>query len=231
VAVQFLGAITGHNPNRYPDSQAGQYDLSWMINLDELHRGLKIKPNTLYPRIKLNNGVLYTMNKGEFMERFKGRSTRPENAEFGFFSETVALSVDVNPGQTFALKEDKVGGKAIITLPYSASPPIHQVAINNARLSHSTASDFRLYYTAFTDSRGQPIGIDDQYDFNLKDQSIQGQHRDSPFNPAPRHLTNAKTVKAFGKVGTKRKEPQKEIHLFTCCGYICNAVMTSAPLR
>ncbi|MFY9554267.1 MAG: hypothetical protein WAV20_09525 [Blastocatellia bacterium] len=210
-------AERGHTA-RYPDSPTGLYDLSWMVDFDALHKGFKVRENVLYPIIRLNNGVVYSRTKTEYMERFKGGRF---DRDFGFLTETVALDVIVPPRQSLTLKKDG-GGEIFPPLDNIPGQPVHEVVIGNSRHDSSPRSDFRLYYKLFSG-----IARADEYDFDLEERRRNQAARRKPLNPAPRH-----TIAYTGNLKSLFKRSSKEFDLLTCCGYECNPTMTSmTPLR
>lgn len=198
----------GHNSSqRYPDSSAGQYDLSWIIDMDKLHSGLTLKAGLLNPIIHLTDGVFFTRNKTEDMERWKGGA---KDVDFGFFAETVALDIEIQNGQELVLADDKSGSTPVFRIPYGLGPPIHEVAITNSPDILPQHSDFPLYYNIISN-----INPRDQYDFRPKRVP-----RGHPYNPArkPTSITKGLSPTQFD--------------LLTCCGLECNAILLSTtPLR
>jgi len=171
----------GHSGRR-PDSQLGQSDFSWIIDLEgkEFHnKKLTLEPGHLKPIIHLPIGKFFTQYKSFDLQRRQGKNGNFSN--FGFVPETVALHVDLQPGQELVLKDDGSGDK-VFDLSYDTltnNPPCpspYIVLINNTRYPATEASDFGMYYQLFPE-----IKEDQQYDF----QANKGADRVNPLNPDP----------------------------------------------
>jgi hypothetical protein len=95
----------GHKVRR-PDDLIGQYDFSWIIDLEgrEFHtHPLNLDPGHLSPIIYLPHGVLSTKSKSIDLRRSKGGAG---SSKFGFVPEAIALSFDLEVNQALVLKTD-----------------------------------------------------------------------------------------------------------------------------
>ncbi|MFY9554266.1 MAG: hypothetical protein WAV47_06045 [Blastocatellia bacterium] len=206
-------ANLGHDKRRMDDNSnaqgqntsKGQYDFDWIIDFDDLHRGLTIRPDLLTPIIHVTEGIIYSRYKTDFMKTKRG-------AGFGFFTETVALDLQIDPGQVLVLTSDRTH-EVIFRVPYSATEPSHEVGIENTRDHPHEESDFPIYYLLFKVSQTK-------FDFEPD-----GSGR-RPNNAVPRPQTERTTV------NTKQKQAPSQVRKSTCCGLKCNPVQVSiTPLK
>jgi hypothetical protein len=165
----------GHTARR-PDSASGQYDFSWIIDLEssEFHgKELELKPGLLKPIFHLPNGMLFTEYKSIDLQRRQGNGSP---SLFGFVPETIALHLELRKGQELVLKDNSSSGSngEVFRLPYSPSHPPYYVSIRNVRNTPTNASDFGLYYKLFPGVPG-----DQQYDFGPTGSKL------TPLNPYP----------------------------------------------
>jgi hypothetical protein len=164
----------GHSGRR-PDSQAGQWDFDWLIDLEgpEFHNTkLNLKKGLLKPIIHLPNGHLSTQFKSLDLKRWQGSANA---SDFGFVPETIALQVELHPGQELVLRDDTPGpGAEILRLSYNSSKPSYLVDIRNIRHPLKETSDFSYYYALFGDTL-------DHYDFKANEDP----GKLDPFNPFP----------------------------------------------
>jgi len=170
----FVLTEVGHSA-RHPDDVNGQYDFSWIIDLEssEFHgHELELKPQLLKPIIHLPGGKLYTRYKSVDLQRRQGNSS---SSDFGFLPETTALDLQLHSGQELVLKDSSSSGPngEIFRLSYSPSHPHYEVWILNTRPPEE-GSDFRLYYNLFPS-----VQPEQQYDFSYAGSTL------SPFNPFP----------------------------------------------
>ena len=188
----------GHGGKRRPDNINGQFDFSWLIDLEspEFHnKELDLKPGLLWPIIHLPNGRLYTRYKSVDLKRSQGTGTA---SDFGFVPETIALQVELHQGQELVLKDAKPDGKEAFRLKYHPPSSPHSgysVYITNLRPHSRRDSDFALYYQLFN-------GIDkeDQYDFKPHTDT-----KEHPHNSFPGYVPG---------------------HVFeTCCAMACTEVL------
>ena len=199
----------GHSVRR-PDNIDGQFDLSWMIDLEssEFHgRSLSMTPKLLKPIILLPpNGRLYTQYKSIDLERWQGPDSR-KATDFGFVPETIGLHVELNAGQELVLRDDAPGPKAeVFRVRYRPEQPPVMINVNNVRHPYSAYSDFRLYYKLFQ------VPEAEQFDFKANEDN-----KLPPFNPHP---------------GYANPVYDKDRKRTTCCMMACTAVLTrrSIPL-
>ncbi|MGH9969811.1 MAG: hypothetical protein ACREBG_18735 [Pyrinomonadaceae bacterium] len=195
----------GHGGKRRPDSKEGQFDFSWIIDLEseEFHdKELKLKPGLLKPIIHLPNGRLYVRYKSIDLERQQGDNEK--FSDFGFVPETLALEVELQKDQELVLRDARTGGKAVKLIQNSFPPPNsgYIVSFTNIRHSPSQGSDFRLYYKLFNVPRGE------QFDFRRKEDN-----REHPYNKYPGYPLAFKDTDY--KLGYKD----------TCCGMVCTKVL------
>jgi hypothetical protein len=189
------------------DSTVGQYDLDWMIDLNRLHsaevpRGFTYRRDRVYPFIHLKEGVLYSRFKTEYMKRQLGAGRLEP---FGFFTETIALDLEIPDGESLVLRPEG-GGETKVLLRYQPDHPTHQVEIKNTRdTAHADyPSDFRRYYDLFNET------ISAQYDFQEKSSP-----QTHPHNPVPRRRP---------PMVTNMKRTRKMRAKATCCGLECNPI-------
>jgi hypothetical protein len=174
----------GHQGKRRPDDQNGQNDFSWLIDLEgsEFHgTPLDLKPGLLKPIIHLPNGSLFTQYKSVDLKRWQGQNSSGAS-DFGFVPETIALHLDLHPGQELVLKDTTPGAEEdIFRLPYNPSPlaPPYLVEIKNVRKVPHKDSDFSLYYQLFNG-----VAADKHFDFKANEDS----GKLPPYNPLPNFL-------------------------------------------
>jgi len=104
----------GHR-GRLDDSRTGETDFSWAVDLEgrEFHnRLLRLRPGNLKPIIQLPDGELWTKYRAPMLQRKLGNGTY---SDFGFVTETTALSFNLRPGEKLRLK---IANKVIRELPY-----------------------------------------------------------------------------------------------------------------
>jgi hypothetical protein len=205
----------GHDRTRYPDSVVGQYDLSWMINLNQIHYqdgdypsgGFTINRGMVNPIIHLRDGVLYSRLKTEDMDRKHGSEAYNP---FGLFTETVGLDLEIPEGGALVLRPES--GDPYPLLKYLAGPqPTHEVQIKNTRPGHEEyRSDFQQYYGLLNQS------VSAKYDFRESSSP-----RGRPHNPVRR----PKKARAMPEM--KKRRPTKQAAdkvIVTCCGLECNPI-------
>jgi hypothetical protein len=197
----------GHNDQRLEDHPNGQWDFSWIVDLDgkEFHPREKFKlkkKGLLTPVIHLPNGMLYTRYKSRDLKR----GPKDENqtfARFGFVPETIGLNVNLGPGQSLILTD---GNEKVTLVPDEPCPPdsaCRVVSIKNVRPKHEQKSDFALYYELFEDLKEAPKKM---FDFDKNDRDIK-----TPLNPYPGYKPEIKVT---------HNDPEKD----TCCMMACTAV-------
>jgi len=195
----------GHQVRR-PDNQAGQYDFSWIVDLEgsEFHgSALELKAGLLKPIIHLPDGSLYTRFKSGDLQRWQGSGTP---SDFGFLPETIALGLKLKKGQVLVLKDD-TSGTEVFRLPYIPNQAPYLISIKNVRHPLGEDSDFRLYYRLFPN-----IPKEKQYDFRRN-----GDSKMSAFNPAPMEMPLASRHHF--------SEETKSMIMIGCCAMDCSSVL------
>lgn len=105
--------------NRWQDTMADEdldhvFDFCWIMDLEKEFNGghqFKLRKGKLKPIILLNNGELYTKFKYDQLSRqprkLDPRTGRPQSSgepsNFGFVAETIALRVELEPGEKLVL--------------------------------------------------------------------------------------------------------------------------------
>lgn len=177
----------GHNNTRLMDSQVGQYDFSWSVDLEskEFHgHELKLRPNKLWPIIHLPDGDFYTKYKSPFLDR---KQDGGAFSRFGFVAETTALEINLQQGEELVLKESNTGPEGVILrLGYDSHP--HTVDIHNSPIGSvsSGPSHFKMYYQLFTG-----VAESQKFDFRF-----------NPETPAPASAFNPYPVLHIAWVGS-----------------------------
>jgi hypothetical protein len=151
----------GHDHKRLTDSEEGQWDFSWMMDLEsrEFHgHKLDLIPGNLRPIIHLSTGDLYTKYKSEKLRRQHGE--KAQFTDFGFVTETVGLKIELQDGEYVVLR---VSGEGEDGEAFRVNSGV--VAIENSSNHLSAASTgpshFQLYYGLFSDKTKR-------FDFALK---------------------------------------------------------------
>lgn len=139
--------LSRHDPNS--DLQ----ELGWAIDLEsgEFHgRVLDLRPGLLMPILRLSNGRLYTACKTDGVDLLQPQH---EPRRFGYVAETVALGIDMRPGEELVLRVNDAGEEGVIfRIPYNPEFPYRVSLRNTADGQHGEeTSHFRYYYDLFTD--------------------------------------------------------------------------------
>ncbi len=203
---------------RRPDVEGGQFDFSWIIDLDGegFHeKPLELIEGKLKPIIQLPKGEMFTKYKSLDFVRWQGRKpTKPP--AFGFAAETIGFRIKLKAGEELVLQEEDDPSKprTITSVPYVKPSPVggesEVLTISNTRYPQHDTSDFHMYYKLF---RG--INESEQFDFDEnKTEPCDPPHDMNPCkaqNPAPRRKT---------KDEKSKDQPIKD----TCCGLVCTQV-------
>ena len=202
----------GHNGQRRPDHEEGQFDFDWIVDLEgsEFHnKQLELRPGKLKPIIQLPKGELFTVYKSPDMLRWRGAkpSTPPV---FGFVSETIGLRLTLRKNEVMRLTDDKTGAE-ILRVDYAPPSPggcNELIEFNNVRKptpmgGHPPAgpSDFSMYYPLFE-------GIDEKDKFDFDMNPGQPTHPEPAIvkNPLPKYKTCC-DLKCTAILLSKRTKP------------------------
>jgi len=150
--------VTTPNLNRH-DIDPKQHDFAWLINMEELHGPLSIRPGRLKPIVRMTHGLLSTIEKAGPIDLVRGAASSPTTIHFGYVAETVGLDIGLLPGEALVLR---VGNTVIFRVNYD--PAIsYQIAIENvpdmAMPMPDAPDHFQVYYGLLFPG----IGLNDRY--------------------------------------------------------------------